>query len=42
MNNDVVVGFYSKGNILLGYFYKGEYHLWGSKEKRNSALVNLV
>ena len=28
MNNDVVVGFYSKADILLGYFYEGEYYLW--------------
>jgi len=28
MNSDVVVVFYSKGGIPLGYFYQGEYHLW--------------
>jgi len=28
MDNDVVAKFYSKGDIPLGYFYQGEYHLW--------------
>jgi len=29
MNTDIVAKFYSKGEIPLGYFYQGEYHLWG-------------
>jgi len=28
MDNDIVAIFYSGGEILLGYFYRGEYHLW--------------
>ena len=28
MDTDIVVEFVSKGNIPLGYFYQGEYHLW--------------
>ena len=28
MNTDIVARFYSKGDIPLGYFYQGEYHLW--------------
>ncbi|HEC64598.1 MAG TPA: hypothetical protein ENI23_04840 [bacterium] len=28
MNTDIVAKFYSKGDIPLGYFYQGEYHLW--------------
>lgn len=28
MDNDIVTVFYSKGDIPLGYFYQGEYHLW--------------
>lgn len=28
MNTDIVAKFVSKGNIPLGYFYQGEYHLW--------------
>lgn len=29
MDNDVVAIFYDKESIRLGYFYQGEYHLWG-------------
>jgi len=29
MNTDIVAKFYSKEGIPLGYFYQGEYHLWG-------------
>lgn len=29
MDTDVVARFHSKGDILLGYFCQGEYHLWG-------------
>ena len=29
MNTDVVAKFYSRKGIPLGYFYQGEYHLWG-------------
>jgi len=28
INTDIVARFYSKGDIPLGYFYQGEYHLW--------------
>jgi len=28
MNIDIVARFYSKGDIALGYFYQGKYHLW--------------
>ena len=28
MDNDIVALFISKGEIRLGYFYQGEYHLW--------------
>ena len=28
MDNDIVAEFMSKGEIRLGYFYQGEYHLW--------------
>ncbi len=28
MNTDIVAEFLSLGNIPLGYFYDGEYHLW--------------
>ena len=28
MDTDIVVRFASKEEILLGYFYEGEYHLW--------------
>ena len=28
MEHDIVAKFYSKGDIPLGYYYKGEYHLW--------------
>ncbi len=28
MDNDIVALFISKGEIPLGYFYQGEYHLW--------------
>lgn len=28
MNTDIVAKFYSKGDIPLGYFYQGQYHLW--------------
>ena len=28
MDSDIVAKFYSKGDIPLGYFYQGEYHLW--------------
>ena len=28
MDNDIVVKFYTKEEIPLGYFYQGEYHLW--------------
>jgi len=30
MDANVVAKFYSEGGIPLGYFYQGEYHLWGS------------
>ena len=30
MNNDVVAVFYTKEDVPLGYFYRGEYHLWGN------------
>jgi len=29
MNTDIVAKFYSREEIPLGYFYQGEYHLWG-------------
>ena len=29
MNTDIVARFYSKGDIVLGYFYQGKYHVWG-------------
>ncbi len=29
MDTDIVAVFDSKGGIPLGYFYQGEYHLWG-------------
>jgi len=29
MDADIVAVFYSQREILLGYFYQGEYHLWG-------------
>ena len=29
MDTDVVAVFYGRGEIPLGYFYQGEYHLWG-------------
>jgi len=29
MHADIVVSFYTKEGIPLGYFYQGEYHLWG-------------
>jgi len=28
MDADIVAIFISKGDIALGYFYQGEYHLW--------------
>ena len=28
MDLDIVAKFYSKGDIPLGYFYQGKYHLW--------------
>ena len=28
MDTDVVAGFYTQQQKLLGYFYQGEYHLW--------------
>ncbi|MBA7490501.1 hypothetical protein ES702_01039 [subsurface metagenome] len=28
MDTDVVAGFYTQQENLLGYFYQGEYHLW--------------
>ncbi len=28
MDADIVAKFHSKGDIPLGYFYQGEYHLW--------------
>jgi len=28
MDTDIVAKFYSRGDIPLGYFYQGEYHLW--------------
>jgi len=29
MDTDIVARFYSSETIPLGYFYQGEYHLWG-------------
>jgi len=31
MDTDVVAQFLSKQQIPLGYFYQGEYHLWGKE-----------
>jgi hypothetical protein len=29
MDTDIVAEFFSKQGIALGYFYQGEYHVWG-------------
>ena len=29
MDADIVAQFYDRNNVCLGYFYQGEYHLWG-------------
>ena len=33
LDGDVVAVFYSGGDIPLGYFYQGEYHLWESSHE---------
>lgn len=33
MDTDIVAKFFSQENVPLGYFYQGEYYLWGEKEK---------
>jgi len=29
MDSDIIGTFYNTKGIFVGYFYQGEYHLWG-------------